>query len=55
MDQPTTKQPLDPLTFDDEGYLTFSPHDSDNPQNFSYGRKCKASATSYMSPRKQLV
>jgi DHA1 family multidrug resistance protein-like MFS transporter len=44
MDQPTTRQPLDPLSFDNEGYLTFSSHDSDNPQNFSYGRKCYITA-----------
>jgi DHA1 family multidrug resistance protein-like MFS transporter len=44
MDQRTKTQPLDPLTFDDEGYLTFSPHDSDNPQNFSRGRKCYITA-----------
>jgi DHA1 family multidrug resistance protein-like MFS transporter len=35
-----TQEPLDQLSFDEDGYLAFSPDDSENPQNFSFGRKC---------------
>jgi DHA1 family multidrug resistance protein-like MFS transporter len=44
MHHSTTKQPLDPLSFDDDGYLSFSSNDPENPQNFSFVRKCYITA-----------